>query len=95
MRHNGFWKALRDMCVELKIKHIGPHGMRHTFNDLLRRSGTDALLRRAMVGHKSEETNDLYAAIRSGDGHREVAGLISQLNTRLNTATPTDDGGKL
>jgi integrase len=49
---NAFKAALKAAYID---KHITPHGLRYAFNDMLRRSGVDAISARALTGHVTEQ----------------------------------------
>jgi integrase len=83
------WRA----CLEkAKIgKRFTVHGLRYTFTDLVRRANVDAVVRRALTGHVTEEMQRHYSHVgidgearrdrgrhpaRAAGAHRGVAGPL-------------------
>jgi integrase len=67
-----------DRCLELaKIgKRFTVHGLRYTFTDLVRRANVDAVVRRALTGHVTEEMQRKYSTVGLDEKRAAVAGVI-------------------
>lgn len=55
-------RVLERACKALGIKRITTHGLRHTANDLLRRTTSDVVTR-AIVGHAAEAMSRHYSHV--------------------------------
>jgi integrase len=76
---NAFKAALKAAGVQ---KHITPHGLRYAFNDMLRRSGVDAISARALTGHVTEQMQEHYSSVQLD----EKRAAISRLDDHLKSA---------
>ena len=61
-RYVSIWKGWGSLRDKAGLPHVRIHDLRHTFASYTRRLGMDALDRRAVMGHSSEESHALYAA---------------------------------
>jgi integrase len=90
-RSTGFWKGsagtLRTpnsldkawaKCLDLAEidKRFTIHGLRYTFSDLVRRANVDAVVRRALTGHVTEEMQRHYSTVGVDEKRAAVAGVI-------------------
>lgn len=55
------------------------HGLRYTFTDLVRRANVDAVVRRALTGHVTEEMQRHYSTVGLDEKRAAVAGVIRLL----------------
>lgn len=64
-------------CMErIRIdKHFTVHGMRYTFTDLVRQANVDAVVRRALTGHVTEEMQHHYSSVGLAEKRAAVAGV--------------------
>jgi integrase len=67
-----------DRCLELAQidKRFTVHGLRYTFTDLVRRANVDAVVRRALTGHVTEEMQRKYSTVGLDEKRAAVAGVI-------------------
>jgi integrase len=65
-------------CLEAaKIeKRFTVHGLRYTFTDLVRRANVDAVVRRALTGHVTEEMQRRYSTVQLDEKRAAIAGVI-------------------
>ena len=71
-------------------KRFTVHGLRYTFTDLVRRANVDAVVRRALTGHVTEQMQRHYSTVGLDEKRAAIAGVH-----RLVPAEPrqTGDGG--
>ena len=82
-------KAWKKALVTAKIeRRFTLHGLRYTFTDLVRRANVDAVVRRALTGHVTEEMQRHYSTVGMDEKRAAVAGVI-----RLVPAGSTHVGG--
>lgn len=55
------------------------HGLRYTFTDLIRRANVDAVVRRAMTGHVTEEMQRHYSHVDLDEKRAAMAGVFKVL----------------
>jgi integrase len=55
------------------------HGLRYTFNDLVRRANVDPIVRRALLGHVTEEMQRHYSNVGLDEKRAAVAGVIAMV----------------
>jgi hypothetical protein len=55
--------------------------MRYTFNDLVRRANVDAVIRRAITGHVTEEMQRHYSDVGLDEKRAAIAGVIRLVPT--------------
>jgi integrase len=74
-------------CKQLAgiTKRFTVHGLRYTFTDLVRRANVDAVVRRALTGHVTEEMQRHYSTVGIDEKRAAIAGVL-----RL---VPTNGGG--
>lgn len=68
-------------------KRFTVHGLRYTFNDLVRRANVDPIVRRALLGHVTEEMQRHYSNVGLDEKRAAVAGVIGLVPT-----SPTSGG---
>ena len=69
-------------------KRFTVHGLRYTFTDLVRRANVDAVVRRALTGHVTEQMQRHYSHVSLDEKRAAVAGVL-----RLVPPTGGDRGG--
>ena len=52
------------------------HGLRYTFTDLVRRANVDAVVRRALTGHVTEEMQRHYSTVGLDEKRAAIAGVF-------------------
>lgn len=57
-------------------KRFTVHGFRYTFTDLVRRANVDAVVRRALTGHVTEEMQRHYSTVGMDEKRAAVAGVL-------------------
>jgi integrase len=57
-------------------KRFTIHGLRYTFTDLVRRANVDAVVRRALTGHVTEEIQRHYSTVGLDEKRAAVAGVL-------------------
>ena len=73
-RLDAAWAAC---LVTAKIgKRFTVHGLRYTFTDLVRRANVDAVVRRALTGHVTEEMQRHYSHVGIDEKRAAIAGVI-------------------
>jgi integrase len=56
-------------------KRFTVHGLRYTFTDLVRRTNVDAVVRRALTGHVTEEMQRHYSTVGLDEKRAAIAGV--------------------
>jgi len=69
-------------------KRFTVHGLRYTFTDLVRRANVDAVVRRALTGHVTEEMQRHYSTVGMDEKRAAIAGVL-----RLVPPEPRPGGG--
>ena len=59
------------------------HGLRYTFTDLVRLANVDAVVRRALTGHVTEEMQRHYSTVGMDEKRAAVAGVLRVLDGGL------------
>ncbi len=62
-------------------KRFTVHGLRYTFNDLVRRANVDPIVRRALLGHVTEEMQRHYSNVGLDEKRAAVANVIQLVPT--------------
>jgi integrase len=57
-------------------KRFTVHGLRYTFTDLFRLANVDAVVRRALTGHVTEEMQRHYSTVGLDEKRAAVAGVL-------------------
>ncbi|MFN0252728.1 MAG: tyrosine-type recombinase/integrase [Kofleriaceae bacterium] len=57
-------------------KRFTVHGLRYTFTDLVRRANVDAVVRRALTGHVTEEMQRHYSTVGIDEKRAAIAGVL-------------------
>ena len=69
------------------------HGLRYTFTDLVRQANVDAVVRRALTGHVTEQMQRHYSTVRIDEKRAAVAGVIRLLPPTPPPSSPPSGGG--
>jgi hypothetical protein len=59
--------------------HFTVHGLRYTFTDLIRLSNADAVVRRALTGHVTQEMQQHYSHVGTEEKRAAIAGALQLL----------------
>jgi len=79
---------------EAKIVHrFTVHGLRYTFTDLVRRANVDAVVRRALTGHVTEEMQRRYSTVGLDEKRAAIAGVIRLVPPSKRDAAVCDGAG--
>lgn len=75
-------------------KRFTIHGLRYTFTDLVRLANVDAVVRRALTGHVTEEMQRHYSTVGLDEKRAAVAGVLRLVppETGSNPTSPTEGG---
>jgi integrase len=68
--------ALTAACAHARVPRISPHGLRRTFEDLLREAGVEDLVRRAVAGWRSGTAQGIYATVRRDERDAAAAAVV-------------------
>lgn len=71
-------------------KRFTIHGLRYTFTDLVRLANVDAVVRRALTGHVTEEMQRHYSTVGLDEKRAAISGVLGVL--RLVPPSPTKGG---
>ena len=63
------------------LKNVTPHSLRYGFNDMLRRSGIDAISARALTGHVTMQMQEHYSNVLLDDKRAAIALLAAHVGT--------------
>ena len=65
-------------CLEIAVitKRFTLHGLRYTFTDLVRLANVDAVVRRALTGHVTEQMQGHYSTVGMDEKRAAVAGVL-------------------
>jgi hypothetical protein len=66
-------KCLRQAEI---TKRFTVHGLRYTFTDLVRRANVDAVVRRALTGHVTEQMQRHYSTVGLDEKRAAIAGVL-------------------
>jgi integrase len=69
--------VLRKACADLGFPRLSPHGLRRTYNNLLRLVAEGVVVR-SIVGHTDEAMTDHYSVVSIGEKHT-AAGKVLEL----------------
>lgn len=69
------------------------HGLRYTFTDLVRRANVDAVIRRALTGHVTEEMQRRYSTVGMDEKRAAIAGVIRLVPPERREASQRDVAG--
>lgn len=61
------------------------HGLRYTFTDLIRLSHADAVVRRALTGHVTQEMQDHYSNVGTEEKRAAIAGAVRLIEAARST----------
>ncbi len=84
--------AAWEKCLALaKIeKRFTVHGLRYTFTDLVRLANVDAVVRRALTGHVTEEMQRKYSTVGLDEKRAAVAGVVRLVPPEKKSAAVCD-----
>jgi integrase len=85
-------RVLSEACEKAGIPRVTPHGLRRTFNDLLRRVA-DKQVAKAIIGHVTDEMHGHYSRIDRAE-KAEATKRVLELVSSGNAAGEPDVGGK-
>ena len=74
-------------------KRFTPHGLRYTFTHLVRRANVDAVVRRALTGHVTEEMQRHYSTVGIDEKRAAIAGVM-RLVPPITPTSPNEGGVK-
>lgn len=87
---NSMDRAWAASLIEAGIsKRFTVHGLRYTFTDLVRRANVDAVVRRALTGHVTEEMQRRYSTVSLSEKREAIAGVIRILRPEVGTEVGT------
>jgi integrase len=86
------WSA----CVEVAgITHrFTPHGLRYAFTDLVRLAKVDAVVRRALTGHVTEEMQRKYSTVGLDEKRSALGGALAVLRSHQGSGPATVHAGE-
>jgi integrase len=90
-RYHSIWAGWGRLRTEANCSHIRIHDIRHTFASYTRRLGMDRLDRKAIMGHSSEESHELY----SKSDEATLRGLIDRYSPSTLLAHSRELGSKI
>jgi integrase len=70
-------------------KRFTIHGLRYTFTDLVRLANVDAVVRRALTGHVTEEMQRHYSTVGLEEKRAAVAGVLRLVPPEARATAPT------
>ena len=73
--HSKFYRGLKQLTSELNLKHISPHGLRHSCTEIWFQNGANLEDVRRLLNHKTSETTQRYVH-RTDDRLSELAKAI-------------------
>src|SRR5262249_51312996 len=75
-------------------KRFTVHGLRYTFTDLVRRANVDAVVRRALTGHVTEEMQRHYSTVGLDEKRAAIAGVLRLVPPSAPIAGGSNGGSK-
>ncbi len=91
---NSLDRAWAKCLTAAEITHrFTVHGLRYTFTDLVRRANVDAVVRRALTGHVTEEMQRRYSTVGMDEKRAAVAGVIRLVPPQKRSAPVCDGAG--
>ena len=77
--------ALKEIGIE---QRLSVHGLRRTFNNLMRQAVTDTIVVQAMTGHSSDRMTEHYSFVADDEKHRALDKLFEKLGPGLSEVGP-------
>jgi integrase len=76
----GAWRA----CLKAAgiTERFTPHGLRRTFNDMLRRAKMDPVIAKALTGHVTDQMREHYSTVGLDEKRAAVASVLRLLPRR-------------
>ncbi len=91
---NSFDRAWAQCLTDAKIeKRFTVHGLRYTFTDLVRLANVDAVVRRALTGHVTEQMQRKYSSVGLEEKRAAIAGVIRLVPPERASSTTCDASG--
>jgi integrase len=95
---NSMAKAWRTCLEKAGItERFTPHGLRRTFNDMLRRAKVDPIIAKALTGHVTEQMREHYSTVGLDEKRAAVASVLMLLprgesaDNGADAGTPAND----
>lgn len=86
-------KVLDQACAAAGVPRITPHGLRRSFNDIVRRHAEGAVVR-ALVGHSDERMTDHYSLVRMAEKRAAAESDVDAISAaKVETAVETKGVG--
>jgi len=87
------WKA----CLKAAgiTERFTPHGLRRTFNDMLRQAHVEPVISKALIGHVTDEMREHYSTVRLDEKRAAVASALRLLPGGDESADNGADAGTL
>jgi len=91
---NSLDRAWAKCLTKAEITHrFTVHGLRYTFTDLVRRANVDAVVRRALTGHVTEDMQRHYSTVGMDEKRAAIAGVIRLVPPERRAAPVCDGSG--
>jgi integrase len=72
---NPLCRVLSKLCISAELTEITPHGLRRTYNDLLRRVA-DGMVVRSIIGHADQAMTEAYSQVDAGEKRAAAAAVV-------------------
>jgi len=74
---SGLGYVFRSLTTAAEIPFsVTPHGMRRTFNNLLRQNGIGSVVLHSLTGHSSDAMTERYSVVAAGEQARAVGEIV-------------------
>ncbi len=74
-------KPLRQVCAKADVPRITNHSFRRTYENLLRQTGAQDLVRRSMAGWRTEEAQAIYAGVARSERAETTEAMVRLVET--------------